>query len=67
MVPKLLKAYLKYVRAVSNSQVDQINAVVQEVNENVNTHIQEKELHFDSPFEEQVQIVEENHSYLIKC
>jgi hypothetical protein len=67
MGPKLLKAYLKYVRAVSNSQVDQINAVVQEVNENVNTHVQEKELHFDSPFEEQVQIVEENHSYLIKC
>jgi superfamily I DNA and/or RNA helicase/very-short-patch-repair endonuclease len=54
MGPKLLKAYLKYVRAVSNSQVDQINAVVQEVNENVNTHVQEKELHFDSPFEEQV-------------
>lgn len=54
MGPKLLKSYLKYVRAVSNSQVDQINAVVQEVNENVNTHVQEKELHFDSPFEEQV-------------
>ncbi|MFJ5714631.1 AAA domain-containing protein [Neobacillus sp. NPDC093127] len=54
MGPKLLKAYLKYVRAVSKSQVDQINAVVQEVNENVNTHVQEKELHFDSPFEEQV-------------
>jgi very-short-patch-repair endonuclease len=54
MGPKLLKAYLKYVRAVSNSQVDQINAVVQEVNENVNTHVQVKELHFDSPFEEQV-------------
>ncbi|NHC43134.1 DUF559 domain-containing protein [Bacillus sp. MM2020_1] len=54
MGPKLLKAYLKYVRAVSNSQVDQIKAVVQEVNENVNTHVQEKELHFDSPFEEQV-------------
>jgi superfamily I DNA and/or RNA helicase/very-short-patch-repair endonuclease len=54
MGPKLLKAYLKYVRAVSQSQVDQINAVVQEVNENVNTHVQVKELHFDSPFEEQV-------------
>ncbi|MEH7309175.1 AAA domain-containing protein [Neobacillus drentensis] len=52
--PKLLKAYLKYVRAVSNSQVEQVNAVVQEVNENVNTHVQEKELHFDSPFEEHV-------------
>ncbi|WHY79941.1 AAA domain-containing protein [Neobacillus sp. WH10] len=52
--PKLLKSYLKYVRAVSNAKIDQIKAVVQEVNENVNTHIQEKELHFDSPFEEQV-------------
>lgn len=54
MGPKLLKAYLKYVRAVSNADMDQINAVVQEVNENVNTHVQQKELHFDSPFEEQV-------------
>lgn len=54
MGPKLLKAYLKYVRAVSHAQVDQINAVVQEVNENVNTHVQEKELQFESPFEEQV-------------
>jgi very-short-patch-repair endonuclease len=52
--PKLFKAYLKYVKAVSNSQVDEIKAVVLEVNENVNTHVQQKELHFDSPFEEQV-------------
>jgi very-short-patch-repair endonuclease len=52
--PKLFKAYLKYARAVSSSQVDEIKAVVQEVNENVNTQIQQKELHFDSPFEEQV-------------
>jgi very-short-patch-repair endonuclease len=33
---------------------DQIYAVVQEIYGNVNTHVQEKELHFDSPFEEQV-------------
>lgn len=52
--PKLLKSYLKYVRAVSNAAVDQIKAVVHEINENVNTHIQDKELHFDSPFEGQV-------------
>ena len=54
MGPKLFKAYLKYVRAVSTSKMDEIKAVVQEVNENVNTHVQQKELHFDSPFEEQV-------------
>ena len=54
MGPKLLKSYLKYVRAVSNAGVDQIKAVVQEINENVDTHVQDKELHFDSPFEEQV-------------
>ena len=41
-------------RAVSNSQVEQIKAVIQEVNENVNTHVQDLALHFDSPFEEQV-------------
>jgi very-short-patch-repair endonuclease len=52
--PKLLKSYLKYVRAVSNSQLEQINAVIKEINENVNTHVQEQDLHFDSPFEEQV-------------
>ena len=54
MGPKLLKSYLKYVRAVSNAGVDQIKAVVQEINENVDTSVQDKELHFDSPFEEQV-------------
>lgn len=52
--PKLLKAYLKYVRAVSNSQIDQISEVIKEINETVNTHVQVNELHFDSPFEEQV-------------
>ncbi|MGJ7922198.1 AAA domain-containing protein [Neobacillus sp. LXY-4] len=52
--PKLLKAYLKYVKAVSKAQVEHIQAVVQEINENVNTHVQLQELHFDSPFEEQV-------------
>ena len=54
MGPKLLKSYLKYARAVSNAGFDQIKAVVQEINENVDTHVQDKELHFDSPFEEQV-------------
>lgn len=54
MGPKLLKAYLKYVKAVSNSQLDQIKGVIEEINQNVNTHVQVKDLHFDSPFEEQV-------------
>ncbi len=54
MGPKLLKSYLKYVKAVANAQPEQINAVVQDINENVNTHVQQKELHFESPFEEQV-------------
>ncbi|MBM4764854.1 AAA domain-containing protein [Bacillus sp. B15-48] len=52
--PKLLKSYLKYVKAVAHVQPEQINAVVQEINENVNTQVQIKDLHFDSPFEEQV-------------
>ena len=52
--PKLLKSYLRYVRAVSNAQIEQINAVIQEINENVHTQIQEQIVHFDSPFEEQV-------------
>lgn len=52
--PKLFKSYLKYSKAVASSQIEQINAVIQEINENVNTHVKEQELHFDSPFEEQV-------------
>ncbi len=52
--PKLLKSYLKYVRAVSKNHKVEIDSVVQEINENVNTHVQELGLHFDSPFEEQV-------------
>ncbi|MGD6966408.1 AAA domain-containing protein [Rossellomorea vietnamensis] len=52
--PKLFKSYLKYSKAIASSQVEQINAVIQEINENVNTHVKQQDLHFDSPFEEQV-------------
>jgi len=52
--PKLLKSYLKYVRAVSHTHKEQIQAVIQEIGENVHTHVKEHDLHFDSPFEEQV-------------
>lgn len=61
--PKLLKAYLKYVKAVSKAQVEHIQAVVHEINENVNTHVQLQELHFDSPFEEQVYYLLRNLGY----
>ncbi|MRX73380.1 DUF4011 domain-containing protein [Bacillus lacus] len=52
--PKLFKSYLKYSKAVASSQDEHINAVIQEINENVNTHVKQQDLHFDSPFEEQV-------------
>lgn len=52
--PKLLKSYLKYARAVSGGKIEDINAVIQEINETVNTHFVQQALHFDSPFEEQV-------------
>lgn len=52
--PRLLKSYLKYVKSVSNLQHDQIKSVIQEIGESVNTQVQQQELHFDSPFEEQV-------------
>lgn len=52
--PKLFKSYLKYSKAVAQSQTEHINAVLQEINENVNTHVKHQDLHFDSPFEEQV-------------
>lgn len=52
--PKLLKSYLKYVKAVAHAQPEQIAAVIYEINQNVNTQVQTKELHFDSPFEQQV-------------
>ncbi|MFY4776155.1 AAA domain-containing protein [Metabacillus sp. RGM 3146] len=52
--PKLLKSYLKYARAVSEGKLEDVQAVVQEVNEAVNTHVVQQDLHFDSPFEEQV-------------
>ncbi|MGM0828986.1 MAG: AAA domain-containing protein [Bacillota bacterium] len=54
MGPKLFKSYLKYAKAVANSQLEHIDAIIHEVNENVNTHVKSQELHFDSPFEEQV-------------
>lgn len=52
--PKLLKSYLKYARAVSSGKIEDINVVIQEINETVNTHVVLQALHFDSPFEEQV-------------
>lgn len=52
--PKLLKSYLKYVKAVSHTNKEQIQAVIHEINENVHTHVKDHALHFDSPFEEQV-------------
>lgn len=52
--PKLLKSYLKYARAVSGGKIEDIHAVIQEINEAVNTHVVQQTLHFDSPFEEQV-------------
>lgn len=52
--PKLLKSYLKYVRAVSGGKIEDIRSVIQEINEVVNTHTVHQALHFDSPFEEQV-------------
>ncbi|WP_342045115.1 AAA domain-containing protein [Bacillus sp. OTU530] len=52
--PRLLKSYLKYVKSVSNLQHDQVKSVIQEIGESVNTQVQQQELHFDSPFEEQV-------------
>lgn len=52
--PKLLKSFLKYARAVSNQNMEEIDAVIHEINESVNTHVTQQSLHFDSPFEEQV-------------
>ena len=45
---------MKYARAVSGGKIEDINAVIQEINETVNTHFVQQALHFDSPFEEQV-------------
>ncbi|WP_078553736.1 AAA domain-containing protein [Bacillus alkalicellulosilyticus] len=52
--PRLLRSYLKYVRAVSQMSQEQMKAVINEVKENTNTQAQQTELVFDSPFEEQV-------------
>lgn len=52
--PKLLKSYLKYARSVSGGKIEDIDAVIHEINESVNTHVVQHSLHFDSPFEEQV-------------
>ncbi|WP_156289366.1 AAA domain-containing protein [Oceanobacillus salinisoli] len=52
--PKFLKSYLEYARAVSNVQKSTIEAVLSNLNEEMNTKRQENELHFDSPFETQV-------------
>ncbi|WP_454193266.1 DUF559 domain-containing protein [Paenibacillus sp. Marseille-Q7038] len=45
---------MKYARAVSAGKIEEIQSVIQEINEAVNTHVVEQSLHFDSPFEEQV-------------
>nr|WP_275695499.1 AAA domain-containing protein [Fredinandcohnia sp. SECRCQ15] len=52
--PKFLKSYLEYTEAVSKLQKSMIEAVLSNLNEEMNTQRQEKSLQFDSPFEEQV-------------
>ncbi|MEH7380195.1 AAA domain-containing protein [Bacillus sp. JJ1533] len=52
--PKFFKSYLEYAQAVSNLQKEKIEAVLSELNVEMNTQRQEKALHFDSPFETQV-------------
>lgn len=52
--PRLLKSYLKYVRAISQMDKEQIESVIHEVRESTNTQTQQGDLQFDSPFEEQV-------------
>lgn len=52
--PKFLKSYMEYARAVSNIQKDNAEAVLSNLNEEMNTKRQEDDLSFDSPFESQV-------------
>ncbi len=52
--PKLLKSYLKYVQSVSTMKREQVNHVLKEIGTIQDTRIQNVNLHFDSPFEEQV-------------
>ncbi|MBM7707762.1 very-short-patch-repair endonuclease [Chryseomicrobium aureum] len=52
--PRLFKEYLKYARAVSTGQIEQVQEVIQNVNELGNTSVSSSPLQFDSPFEEQV-------------
>lgn len=52
--PKHLKAYLEYAQAVSTLNKDGMQAVLTNLNEEMNTKRQTTSLDFDSPFEEQV-------------
>lgn len=52
--PKIFKSYLKYAKAVAQSNIEVIESVIQELNETVTTHVKKQELQFDSNFEEQV-------------
>ena len=52
--PKFLKSYMEYAQAVSKIQKDKAEAVLSDLNEEMNTKRQEHDLSFDSPFESQV-------------
>lgn len=52
--PKFLKSYMEYAQAVSKIQKDVAEAVLSDLNEEMNTKRQEDDLRFDSPFESQV-------------
>ncbi|PCD05692.1 hypothetical protein CMV16_21900 [Peribacillus simplex] len=41
---------MKYARAVFDGKLEDIHAVIKEINEAVNTHVIQQTLHFDSPF-----------------
>lgn len=52
--PKLFRHYLEYARAVSDMNRNQVDFVIRRVNEYHDLSRQEREDHFDSPFEQQV-------------
>lgn len=54
--PKILKQYLCYAKAISEQNHEKVNRILKEINPNLKAQGTGNQLHFDSPFEEEVYV-----------
>lgn len=66
MGPRLLQSYLQYAKACHEQKQREVEHILKDINSYQNTRTGSHELHFDSPFEEEVYQKLKNYGYEVK-